>query len=555
MADKHHFKQIKFSFYIAFFTCLSWGALMSCGNKELADLLVHNGSIYTVNDEFVQAEAFAIKNGRFVALGSNENILQQYTSENIIDLNGAFVYPGFIDAHAHFYGYGTGLQMADLTGSASFEELIERVMKHRENYPEQSWILGRGWDQNLWKIKTFPVKEQLDEMFPDTPVLLTRIDGHAALANQLALDIGEINASTTLLGGKVILENGEPTGVLIDNAIRKVSARIPEVTESEARNALLTAQENCFKVGLTTVADAGLDRETIELIEKLHSEGSLKMRIYAMVNPSQKNKSYYFEKGPYQNDQLTVKSFKVYGDGALGSRGAALLAPYHDAPEEQGFLLSSIKELEALAQELYQQGFQMNTHCIGDSTNRILLDIYSKILKGENDRRWRIEHAQVVNGEDISKFAQYSIIPSVQPTHATSDMYWAGERLGPERIGDAYIYKELLDQNGFIALGSDFPVESINPMFGFHSAIARKDGENRPENGFQINNKLTREEALKGMTIWAAYANFEEKLKGSIEPGKLADFVIMDRDIMTAPEEELRNIPVRNTYTGGERVY
>ncbi|MEX2593116.1 MAG: amidohydrolase [Anditalea sp.] len=539
---------------IPFLTCLSLGMAMSCKKKQHADLIVHNGSIYTVDGNFEISEAFAVRKGRFIATGTNEEILK-YEAAEIIDLQGAFVYPGFIDAHAHFHGYGISLQEADLTGSASFEELIKRVIKHREANPDQAWVLGRGWDQNLWEGKAFPNKEKLDELFPDTPVLLTRIDNHAALANQKALDMGEVTASTSLLGGKVIMENGQPTGVLIDNAIGKVSGKIPEVTESEARNALIAAQENCFKVGLTTVVDAGLDRETIDLMDKMHREGSLKMRIYAMIQPSKENKDYYFEKGPHQNDQLTVKSFKIYGDGALGSRGAALLAPYHDAPEEQGFLLHTKEKFESLAREIHQHGFQLNTHGIGDSANRTILNIYAKILKGENDRRWRIEHAQVVNGKDISKFGRYRIIPSVQPTHATSDMYWAEERLGPERIKDAYVFKDLLDQNGFIALGSDFPVESINPLFGFHSAVARKDAENWPEKGFQVKNKLTREEALKGMTIWAAYANFEEKLKGSIEAGKLADFVIMERDIMTAPEEELRDLPVKKTYVGGERVY
>lgn len=540
---------------VPLFTILSLSMVMSCKKKIPADLIVYNGSIYTVNDSFEISEAFAVREGRFIAVGTNEEILNSYEAGENIDLKGAFAYPGFIDAHAHFYGYGLGLQVADLTGSASPEELIERVISHRESHLDQVWILGRGWDQNLWEGKSFPRKEKLDELFPDTPVLLTRIDGHAALANQKALDMGGITASTSILGGKVILENGLLTGVLIDNAIEKISGKIPKPTEAEAKKALIAAQKNCFKVGLTTVVDAGLERETIELMEKMHEEAILKMRIYAMISPSQKNKKHYFEKGPFQNDLLTVKSFKIFGDGALGSRGAALLAPYHDAPEERGFLLLSPEKFESLAREIYQHGFQLNTHGIGDLANRMILDTYAQILGEENDRRWRIEHAQVVNREDLHKFGQYGIIPSVQPTHATSDMYWAEERLGPDRVKDAYLFKDLLDQNGFIAIGSDFPVESINPMFGFHSAVARKDAQNWPEDGFQIDNKLSRMEALKGMTIWAAYANFEEELKGSIEVGKLADFVVMERDIMTVPEEELRGLSVRNTYIGGQRVY
>ena len=526
-----------------------------CQDQQQVDLIIHNAQIYTVNEQFGQAEAFAVREGKFVEVGNSAVILKKYAADEVLDLQGAAVYPGFIDAHAHFYGYGTSLQIADLTGAASFGETLERLLKHREKHPEQPWLLGRGWDQNLWEDKAFPHREKLDELFPELPVLLTRIDGHAALANGKALELGGITASTSMLGGKVVLESNVPTGILIDNAIGLVSDKIPELGLDEKEKALLAAQDNCFQVGLTTVADAGLDREIIELMEEMQREGRLKMRIYAMVSPTPENKAHYFEKGPYQNDWMTVRGFKIFGDGALGSRGAALLQPYHDAPEEQGFLLSSVEEFEALAQEMYEHGFQMNTHCIGDSTNRTLLDIYAKVLEGANDRRWRIEHAQIVNREDVSKFETLSIIPSVQPTHATSDMYWAEDRLGPDRIKDAYIFKALLDQNGYIALGSDFPVESINPLYGFHAAVARQDAEGWPEEGFQSENKLTREEALKGMTIWAAYANFEEDRKGSIEAGKLADFVITEQDLMTTPDEELRDIVVKATYVGGEKVF
>jgi len=546
---------MKRSLYNYFAPILFLAPLYCCTTKASVDLIVHQANIYTVDKEFQQAEAFAVKDGKFVAVGNSEEIMAEYEATEVIDLQGAYVYPGFIDAHAHFYGYGTGLQVADLTGADSFEELITRVAAHREKHPGQAWVLGRGWDQNLWKKKAFPSREKLDELFPDVPVLLTRIDGHAALANSKALSLGGITASTALLGGKVIVERNVPTGVLIDNAIGLVSEKIPELTASEKRTALLSAQKNCFQVGLTTVADAGLSREIIELMEEMQEEGSLKMRIYAMVSPTPEDMAYYFDKGPYRKDRMTVKGFKIFGDGALGSRGAALLQPYHDSPDEQGFLLSSPKDFEKLAVSMYEHNFQMNTHCIGDSTNRVLLDIYAKVLKGKNERRWRIEHAQIVNEKDVAKFGQYNIIPSVQPTHATSDMYWAEDRLGQERMKDAYIFKELLDQNHLIALGSDFPVESVNPLYGFHAAVARKDAENWPQGGFQSENRLSREEALKGMTIWAAYANFEEDQKGSIETGKFADFVILEQDIMTEREEELRSLPVKGTYIGGERVY
>ncbi|GGF19918.1 amidohydrolase [Echinicola rosea] len=529
--------------------------LAACKKKENVDLIVHNGLVYTVNDTFDQAEAFAVRDGKFIEVNSSDEILSKYTAPSIIDVGGKFIYPGLIDAHTHFYRYGTGLKIADLTGLTSFEALVAAVKEHRKNHPNQAWLLGRGWDQNLWPGKTFPEKDLLDQAFPDTPVLLSRIDGHAAIANQKALDMGGITASTDILGGKVILKNHQPTGVLIDNAIDEVSSKIPEISTKESRQALLDAQENCFAVGLTSVVDAGLDRSTIDLIESMQKEGSLKMRVYAMINPTEENKAYYFEKGPFQSESLTVRSFKIYGDGALGSRGASLLAPYHDAPDELGFLLNTPENFLSLTEEIHDHGFQMNTHCIGDSANRTLLNIYAKVLMKENDQRWRIEHAQVVNPKDVEKFAAYNIIPSVQPTHATSDMYWAEDRLGHERIKHAYIYKDLMEQNGLIALGSDFPVENINPLYGFHAAVARQDANNWPAEGFQPENSLTRKQALKGMTIWAAYANFEENLKGSIESGKLADFIITRRDLMTAPEESLRNINVEATFIGGEKVH
>ncbi|MBW3466235.1 amidohydrolase [Arthrospiribacter ruber] len=523
--------------------------------KEQADLIIHNATVYTVDEGFSIVQAFAIKDGRFLEAGSNSRILSKYSSENTQDLKGKAVFPGFIDAHAHFFRYGMGLQTADLLGAESEKELIDRVITHHDNNPDVTWILGKGWDQNLWESKEFPTKTALDSLFPDKPVLLTRIDGHAALVNQKALNLAGINANTEMIGGKVIVEEGKPTGVLIDNAIKLVSDKVPEPSEEEATNALLAAQENCFEVGLTSVVDAGLERKTIELIRSLQEGNRLKMRIYAMVNPSPENMAFYFENGTYEDDKLSIKSFKIYGDGALGSRGAALLKPYHDHTDNYGFLLKTAEEFDHLASQMYEHGFQMNTHCIGDSANRTLLDIYAKYLKGKNDLRWRIEHAQIVSKEDMPKFAQYSIIPSVQPTHATSDMYWADQRLGPFRIKTAYAYKDLLDQNGMIALGSDFPVEHINPLYGFHSAVVRKDAENWPEGGFQTENRISRQQALKGMTIWAAFANFEEHLKGSIESGKLADFVILEEDIMIADRKDLRNIKVNSTFLGGEKVF
>ncbi|MCE7993115.1 MAG: amidohydrolase [Roseivirga sp.] len=535
------------------FTALLW----SCGGKQEADIIVHNATVYTVDDNFSVATAFAIKDGKFIGVGSDSEILEGFESAEILNMEGAPVYPGLIDAHAHFYRYGLGLKNANLVGTRSFDEILELLQAHRKNYPDEEWVLGGGWDQNDWENKEFPTKEKLDEVFPDVPVLITRIDGHAALTNSAAMGQSEIFSKTKEVdGGKIYFDkNGEPTGLLVDNAIQMIARYIPEQTEADRIDALIRAQENCFAVGLTGIVDAGLDVNTINLIDSLNTSGELQMRLYVMVTPSEESLEYFTQKGKIKTDYLNVRSFKVYGDGALGSRGASLLSPYTDDPHNSGFLLQSPEFYDELAKKIYDLGFQMNTHAIGDSTNRTMLDIYAKYLSEGNDLRWKIEHAQVVSLPDVNKFGKYNIVPSVQPTHATSDMYWAGERLGEPRIKTAYTFKDLLDQNGYVALGSDFPVENINPMYTFHAAVARQDAENWPEGGWQPENKLSREEALKGMTIWAAYSNFEEAEKGSIEVGKMADFIFTEKDMMKAPENELRNLKVTATYLNGKRVY
>lgn len=535
-----------------FFALLGFMLLFSCQSQEEVDALYFNGKVYTVDDVFQITEAFAIKDGKFVATGNTEALKKKYRSADMVDLQGKAVYPGFIDGHAHFFRYSLGLAHADLTGTSSFEELVSRVVAHREKFPDSEWILGRGWDQNNWPGQQFPTKDTFDILFPETPLLLTRVDGHAALANQKALDLGGVDAKTSMVGGKVILEKGKMTGVLIDNAIKLVSSKVEDPNEDEIAQALMLGQANCFEVGLTSVVDAGLDRSNIFLMDRLQKEGSLKMKVYAMSNPDEENRKYFFDNGIYKTDFMHVRSFKIYGDGALGSRGACLVHPYHDEPENTGFLLATYEHFDNLAKEIYEKGFQMNTHCIGDSANRVILEIYGKYLPKDNDRRWRIEHAQVVTNTDLSGFGKYKVIPSVQPTHATSDMYWAGDRLGAERIKTAYAYQELLEQNGLLCLGSDFPVEDINPLYGFHSAVARKDANNYPEGGFQPENKISREDALRGMTIWAAYSQFEEGEKGSIEKGKWADFVVLEEDIMEIAEEKLRNVKVLATYINGQ---
>ncbi len=531
-------------------------ALFSFSKPELiqADRIVMNARIYTVDSTFSTAQAMAIFDGRILAIGSNDSIMANYWSLTVDDMEGKFIYPGFIDPHCHFLNYGIQKSYTDLKNTTSFLDVTERIKLHNTS-KTGGWVIGRGWDQNDWPIKEFPDKTALDQIFPDKPVYLIRVDGHAALVNSKALEMTGINEKTVVDGGVVELKNGKCTGILLDNAMELVNKKMPTKTKTFLQNALLIAQEDCFAVGLTSVQDAGLDVWEIQNIKALDEAKKLEMRLYVMVNAGEKNFNYFKTNGGIYTDHLRVQAFKYYADGALGSRGAALLKPYSDDAGNTGILYFPYDTLLNEAQKIYDMGFQMCTHAIGDSANRIILDIYGAVLKSKNDLRWRVEHCQVVNKNDISKFNKYSIIPSVQPTHCTSDMYWADERLGAERIKSAYAYKELLKQNGFIVNGSDFPVESINPLFGFYAAVARKDQKNFPEKGFQKENALTRQEALRAMTIWAAYASFEEDEKGSLEPGKYADYTILEQDIMTIPENELWNVKVLQTVVGGRIMF
>jgi len=527
----------------------------ACSSKKKADLLVRNAVVYTADSAFTTAQAFAIADGKFVAVGPAETILNNYTADSVADLGGQPVYPGFYDPHAHFLNLGQTLDQADLVGAESYDEVLARLKAYAQKHADALWLTGRGWDQNDWPDKRFPTKAKLDAAFPNLPVALMRVDGHALLVNSKALRLAHITAGSSIEGGEVILESGQPTGVLVDNAMSLVKRVIPQPDEKDKERMLLAAQKHCLALGLTTVSDAGLNQKDIELIEKLQKEGRLKIRDYAMISLGEPNLNYYLKRGPYQTDRLTVRAFKLYADGALGSRGACLRQPYADRPETGGFLLLNPAELKRVLTLLANSSFQANTHCIGDSANHLILDLYGGLLKGPNNRRWRIEHAQVVSPDDFWKFNRYSVIPSVQPTHATSDMYWAADRLGPVRVKGAYAFKDLLKQNGYIAFGSDFPVEAANPLYGFHAAVARVDAKGFPAGGFQMENAVDRPTALKAMTRWAAYANYEDHLRGSIEPGKQADFVVLQQDIMKVPAPQLRTAKVTQTWIAGERVF
>ncbi len=529
-------------------------SVSSCKFREKVSLVVHHANIYTVNDGFDTAQAMAINDGKILAIGSNDDILKRYEGEETVDAKGKTIFPGFIDAHCHFTGYATDRWKKDLVGTTSWQEIVDSIKSYSTNAPME-WIYGRGWDQNDWAVKEYPDNSKLDSLFPSRPVYLKRVDGHAAIANSEALRIAGITAETTLAGGSVEVKNGKPTGVLIDNAMALVEKKIPDVSDSMAKVFFATLQQECFKEGLTGVHDCGVTEHTVELIEQAQQEGSLQMKIFALLKDDSTYYDRWIKKGRYTNGDLTVGGFKLYADGALGSRGACLLKPYDDRSNWFGFLLSSASYFQDKAERLANSNLQMCTHAIGDSGNRQILKTYAEVLKGKNDRRWRIEHAQIVDPADFHFFADYNIIPSIQPTHATSDMYWAADRVGNERIKTAYAYKQLLETNNWIPLGTDFPVEYISPMKTFFAAVIRKDTKGFPAAGFQMENALTREQTIRGMTIWAAKAAFEEKEKGSLEKGKAADFIMLDNDLMKCTEEKILGTKVLGTWVNGKKVW
>ena len=524
--------------------------LTSCSEK--VDLIVHNATIYSVDPYNTKYSSLAVKDGKFKYVGGDE-ILSNFSSQNIINAQGLPIYPGFIDSHAHFYDLGYYLNQVDLKNTQSIEEVIDRVVEFdAENNP--NFILGRGWDQNDWNNKTFPTNTLLNEIFPDKPVVLRRIDGHAYLVNDSALKLAGINNLTKVEGGEIVKIGNKLTGVLIDNSMRLVDNIIPEPSKEESIQALLSAQDLAFKYGLTTISDAGLTKEQIYLIDELQKDGALKIKIYAMIENDPSSLEHFLELGPYKTDRLNVRSVKVYVDGALGSRGALLIDDYSDRKGFKGIIRTPIDSIYKLALKLSGTKFQMNTHAIGDKANRVVLNAYRDALFDFRDPRWRIEHAQVIAKEDFELFNP-KIIPSVQPTHATSDMYWLNDRIGENRAKYSYAYKELLNKSKIIAFGTDFPVEDINPIMTFYSAVARKDINGFPDEGFQMENSISRVDALYAMTSFGAYANFEEDEKGSIEVGKDADFIILDNDLITSSEIRIPFTNTVATFVNGELVF
>jgi len=531
--------------------------------SEQVDLIVYNAEIYTVDNNKNKATSFAVKDGKFIYVG-DDSVTSNYSSSNIINAEGLPVYPGFIDSHAHFYNLGFFNDQVNLKETKSFQEVLKRVIEYNNSnkkdfiigrgWDQNDFIIGRGWDQNDWENKSFPTNKLLNEEFPDKAIVLRRIDGHAYLVNDFALNLAGIDKSSNVDGGEFVKSNGKLTGVLIDNAMRLIDDIIPAPTKEESIKALISAQEIAFENGLTTIAEAGISREQIELIDSLQKTGILKIKIYAMIENNLEDVDYYLEQGPYKTDKLNVRSVKVYADGAIGTSGASMIEDYSDRRGYKGIIRTPIDCTKNLASKLSGTKFQMNTHAIGDNANRIVLEAYGDALFNYRDPRWRVEHAQVINENDIDLFNQ-KIIPSVQPTHATSDMYWLYDRVGKKRANLAYAYKELLTRSKVIAFGTDFPVEDISPIMTFYSAVARKDLNGYPSEGFQMENSINRADALYAMTVFGAYANFEENEKGSIEVGKSADFIILDNDLIISEENKIPFTKTVATFIDGELVF
>jgi predicted amidohydrolase YtcJ len=532
-----------------------------------ADLIVTNAHIYTVDEGRPLAEAMAISDGRIVFAGSARGAeVFAGPQTRRLDLEGKTVIPGMVDAHVHLLGLGRALRIIDLVGTRSYEEVIARVVERARDVPEGEWIRGRGWDQNDWAVTEFPTHEALSEAVPDHPVYLWRVDGHAVLVNRKALELAGVTAATVDPdGGRFIRDaDGNPTGVLIDLARRAVTAVMPPLSERERREAVLAAIAEANKWGLTGVHDAGVSDTTIAVYEALAREGRYNLRNYVMVaavdSVLDEFLDQYLEQGPQEglyDGRLWIRAIKLVADGALGSRGAALIEPYSDDPHNTGLVITGPERVQEIAQRALRNGFQVNVHAIGDAANRLTLDAFEAALQEVPvaNHRFRIEHAQNIHFQDIPRFAELDVIPSMQGSHQTSDMYWAIDRLGWTRVQGAYAWRTLLNTGVVIPNGSDFPVESPNPLISFKAFITRQDANGWPAGGWFPDQRTTRDEALKSMTLWPAYAAFMEDVAGSLTPGKYADFVVLDQDIMKIAPERILDTQVLLTVLGGQVVY
>lgn len=543
-------------------TLLAFATAPLAAQATSADLVVVNARIYTAEGARPVVEAMAVRDGRVVFTGDAAGARALAGARTrVVDLGGRTVIPGMTDAHAHVAGLGSSLQSVNLVGTRSYDEVIARVVERARTTPAGQWITGRGWDQNNWGDTRWPTHEALSRAVPNHPVLLTRVDGHAGLANAAAMRAANLTRATQDPAGGEILRNeaGEPTGVLIDNAAGIVGRVIPPPSRAQVKESIKAAIAEMHRWGLTGVHDAGASALVLELYEELGRENALNIRLYAMISDHAPTLDAWFKRGPLvgaHNGTLWVRSIKLYQDGALGSRGAALLEPYSDAATS-GLLVSAPEHIREVAGKALTAGFQVNTHAIGDRGNRLVLDAYASIFKERPtaDHRWRVEHAQILHSDDIPRFAALGVIPSMQASHQTSDMYWAGVRLGETRLRGAYAWRSLIASGVIIPNGSDFPVEYVDPLISFKASVARQDARNWPVGGWFPEQRMTREEALLSMTLWAAYAGFQEQELGSLTPGKRADFVVLNQDIMRVPTDILQDTHVLSTWVGGRAVY
>lgn len=546
------------------FLLFSFLLFSACSNQTETGFIYHNVNGYTLmNSELHQFEALAVVDGKIVATGTDEEILNTYSDFEQFNGKGKTMLPGLIDAHAHVMGLGIQELDVNVVGIESLDETLQVIEEFAAEHPDREWITGRGWNQVLWQENEFPTASDLDEVVLGRPVFLTRIDGHAGWANSMAMELAGIDQTTEdPTGGRIIRDDdGEATGIFIDAAMNLIGTSIPEITEEDSQEALQLAMEEMSKHGLTSVHDAGIDQKTWNLYTQTADNDELITRIYAMISGTGNTFDALSDNGPinsYAGDMLSLRSVKLYSDGALGSRGAAMLDDYSDDPGNRGLLFHTQEEMNQMLMKGASQGYQMNVHAIGDAGNRQVLDGFEYLEKelGDQDNlRHRIEHAQVVALEDIPRFQELNLIASMQPTHATSDMNMAEDRVGSERIQGAYAWQEFLDQSTVIAAGSDFPVENVNPFYGLYSAVTRKDHGGMPPGGWYSEQSLSRIEALRAFTIDAAYAAHQEQLIGTLEPGKWADFIVIDRDFLNVPASEIWQTEVLETWIAGEKVY
>ena len=537
--------------------------LLAVLTLQQADLVVTNAQIYTSDVNRPVAEALAVRAGRIAFVGSNRGALALAGPRTErLDLAGKTVITGMVDAHAHLLGLGQALRTVDLVGTRSYDEVIARVVERAKTARPGEWIRGRGWDQNDWADTRFPTHAALSRAVPNNPVYLTRVDGHAALVNAKALELAQVTAATPdPSGGRFIRDSANnPTGVLVDNAQGIVGRVIPVPSRAELKEQTLAAIAEANRWGLTGIHDAGVAPEGIAVYEELAKEGRYNLRNYVMVRSSDSVLDAFMQRGPQKalyDGRLWIRAIKLVADGALGSRGAALLEPYSDDPGNTGLITTPPERIKSVAVRALKAGFQLNVHAIGDRANRIVLDQFEAALREvpTADHRFRIEHAQILRYQDIPRFAELDVIPSMQGSHQTSDMYWVPNRLGWARAQGAYAWRSLLNTGVVIPNGSDFPVEAVNPLISFHSFFTRQDADNFPPGGWMPEQRTTRQEALLSITLWPAYAAFMENESGSLTAGKYADFVVLDRDIMAVAPEAVLGTHVLLTVLGGKAVY